>query len=312
MSKYDFNNPEWFCESALAGMTLAVVGQGFVGKPLADWIEDDGPCAKSPDRKRLAKRLLRLDETSKAKDYAAADVAYVCVPTPFRDDRCDVSAVMSVIKKLRPGALAIVRSTLPPHDASLIAELCDDVRVAFAPEFLDEDTNRQDTYYPSRTVVGVRDQFASDQRLFSMLLPTKVGHVELVNVKTACAVKLASNGFFTVKNVFFNAVADWAVKIGANADDVCRLAAADPRIGPVHAKPVHKGGRGAGGKCLVKDYEMLRRSLRIAGVSQELEWIDGVAERNMHRLIESAKDPMIVLGVFRKTSEVDDSKPKTE
>jgi UDP-glucose 6-dehydrogenase len=73
----------------------------------------------------------------------------------------------------------------------------------------------------------------------------------------------------------------------------------DPRIGESHTQPAHGKGRGAGGHCLIKDFEALRR-IHAAVTSDEegKAFLRAMAEKNVSLLKNSNKDMDLLSGVY--------------
>lgn len=87
-------------------------------------------------------------------------------------------------------------------------------------------------------------------------------------------------------NLLFNL----SQKLGVHWQDVRDAMAADSRIGQSHMDPVHKGGRGAGGNCFIKDFAAFSLLYRqtvddVPGV----DVLDGLGNKNKDFLIGSGK-----------------------
>ncbi len=74
---------------------------------------------------------------------------------------------------------------------------------------------------------------------------------------TAELLKLSINAFFTTKIVFANEIFDYAQKVKANYETIKVALENHPWGSKGHFTIHHKGGRGAGGKCLAKDMDAL-------------------------------------------------------
>ena len=118
-------------------------------------------------------------------------------------------------------------------------------------------------------------------------------------------VKYAGNSWLYVKVIYVNMLYDLAQALGARYEIVRDALAADPRIGRSHLDPVHQSGhggppgRGAGGHCLIKDFEALRR-LYIDKVPDEYGAgvFDTIAAKNIDLLLSSEKDIELLKGVY--------------
>jgi len=104
-----------------------------------------------------------------------------------------------------------------------------------------------------------------------------------------------------------NMLYDLAASLGCKWETVAEAFAADPRIGGSHLKPVHasghvdedKGGRGAGGHCLIKDYAALTDLYRKhVGDEAGLAALDALKDKNIDLLVKSGKDLDLLKGVY--------------
>jgi UDP-glucose 6-dehydrogenase len=281
---------------------VAVVGMGVVGKAL------HGVLSSSLDKYGAG-----VEGYDKGSCKVKADVSFICVPTPFlhRTGDLDGTAVLDALCRLKSGSVAVIRSTVTPRFVRAVVKAFPKLHVFTLPEFLDEDTAAGDTARPSRVVLGgyservnsahhelVREvvDAAWDSRVFRTF--------RFEDPAVAMMVKLAANAFFTSKNAMFNAFADISHQVGLRWDDkVVEAVTCDPRIGPVHAKLVSKGGRGAGGKCLPKDLEMLIREFDSRSHSEPCLLLKAVSAANRRNLRDSGKDAAICEEVYGEEEE---------
>src|SRR5689334_14793604 len=103
---------------------VAIIGLGYVGLPLALLVDKHGYKASGIDTdaakvKSLADRAKRtkLKFGTTFESVKTADIVVICVPTPVKNDsQPDLeplkSAVTSVAKNLKKGALVIIESTV--------------------------------------------------------------------------------------------------------------------------------------------------------------------------------------------------------
>src|SRR3990167_6116733 len=292
----DFTNPKKF--------VLSVVGQGFVGKHLADWLEERGF------------RVIRIDKDSNKKLYKTADIFFVCVPTPTRNLGFDGSIVAGVLAEIPEGSLVCIRSTVPPDFLMNLVKAFPSLVITHVPEFLDASNAKQDTESPRKLIIGadVGDgcEYEIHQLLHEILPnPADEEKIQYCELEEAAFVKYASNGFFMVKNVYFNLLADIAHKKGWNFEDIRACVAMDDRIGHVHTNPVDKGGRGAGGPCLPKDFAVLANIMvnlypidyQYGCVpNHKITFFKEVQDLNFYNLLLSGKDPEIRQEVYGKKS----------
>jgi UDPglucose 6-dehydrogenase len=212
----------------------------------------------------LERETLRF--TSDYADLADRDVVFVCVPTPSGSDgSADLSAVDAAVDRLasvlRPGAVLVVKSTVPVGTTRRIAERLRPagIRVVSNPEFLREGHAIYDFRHPDRIVIGVDDDDAAE--VVSDVYGA--GALKLrMSPESAELAKYASNAFLAVKVSYTNSLARLCSRVGANIDDVTRCMGADVRIGQHFLRP----GPGWGGSCLPKDTAALLHTGRLNDV----------------------------------------------
>ena len=105
-------------------MNLLIIGYGIVGGNMhKEFPESD---IHDPDKGYYMK---------KNKQY---DIAFVCVPTPKKeDDSCDYSIVESVIKNNDNINIFCIRSTIPPGTTDMLKEKYKK-HIVFCPEYYGE------------------------------------------------------------------------------------------------------------------------------------------------------------------------------
>lgn len=233
-------------------MEIMIMGYGVVGQAVATILADKGhlPIPYDPPK--------GLDKV----DPAEVDVAFICVSAPTMGDGfVDISAIRDCLKKLRKGATAIIRSTIPPGTTDQLQHDFPALRVFFVPEFLTEATAEHDAHYPTRILIGVPkggvrepSDLATVHELMKpsrFILPDE--RIVIMTAVSAEMAKYVANSFYALKVAFFNEVADVCERNGADFEDVRRSVAKDPWTGAQHTDIWHGGYRGYGGKCLPKD-----------------------------------------------------------
>jgi len=280
---------------------IAVLGLGHVGLPTALGFADLGWSVVGVDKDRVKSEkilsgevpfyevgvdeLLRkhLDsgrfsiepEVSKATEEA--DVLFVCVDTPQREDgAADLSMVESVARDIAPHIngykLIVEKSTSPVQTARRIKQSIQRYSgdrnlttgsngeepafdVAVNPEFLREGLAVYDFFNPDRIVLGVESDRATSllttiyQPLLNRMDTTFEERVIVTDINTAEVIKHTSNAFLATKLSFINMVAELCEATGADIGDVSRGIGMDHRIGSSYLR----AGVGYGGSCLPKD-----------------------------------------------------------
>ncbi|HYY48780.1 MAG TPA: nucleotide sugar dehydrogenase, partial [Thermoplasmata archaeon] len=137
-------------------------------------------------------------------------------------------------------------------------------RLAMNPEFLREGRALEDALKPDRIVVGADDPATA--RAVKALYRSAEGPALLTDLKTAEAVKYATNSFLAMKVAYADELANLCQAFGVSYDEVHRGMALDPRINPRFLVP----GVGFGGSCFPKDVRALVAGAREHGTSAPL------------------------------------------
>lgn len=277
---------------------IGVVGTGFVGGSLANNLDSRG---LGP----VVRYSLEPEYSGNREAVTKCDLVFVAVPTPTVAGEFRGKVLKDTVGMFSEDTVVAIRSTVPPWFVyRMHGEMGRPPRILVVPEFLDASTAQEDTDAPDRNIVGVRDlSDMDDQRSARMVLDVlpKAGFERVCSWGEASLAKYAGNGFFFMKNAFFNFVHDLAEALNLDPETVREAVAADPRIGPVHTYAVDKGGRGAGGPCLPKDFAVLRE-MSEQSLPKMYDPIHSVlyhAERRNRKLLEgSGKDGSIVKEVY--------------
>jgi UDPglucose 6-dehydrogenase len=197
-----------------------------------------------------------------------ADVIFVAVPTPMRQDgTCDTRIVLEVVEEVDQAVQVagredeavevVIRSTVPPAFLTELWELTKAIEVLYMPEFLTERTADLDFINAPRYIIGTQntndpDQYPKTIQVFEQRFPRT--RVVVMSYAEAALVKYGTNNFFTVKLSYFNEIYATAVAYGADPDVVIEEILQDGRIGRSHYQvPGHDGDLGWGGHCFPKD-----------------------------------------------------------
>jgi GDP-mannose 6-dehydrogenase len=225
--------------------------------------------------------------TSCAEAIDGADVSLVCVGTPSTArGGTDLShirhAVDDIATSLRTGRASgsgrhsvVIRSTVPPGTVQDVvapaigaglAGAGPVTGVAMCPEFLREGSGVADFFAPPFIIAGTEDPHVAETvtSLFGFLNQP----VQIVDVRTAEALKYACNAFHATKVSFANEVARLFRMLGADSRHVMSLFCEDNvlNISPSYLKP----GFAFGGSCLPKDLRSLLHLARLNGVDMPL------------------------------------------
>ena len=242
--------------------SLGFIGQGWIGKNLADNFEARG---------HSTIRYAHEEPYNKNKELLKeADIIFIAVPTPTTQTGFDDTVLRQAVKLASPGQTVVIKSTVIPGTTDRIATDNPGVFVMHAPEFLRETSVKKDIAEPERNIIGIPTKHIDDlkwrrraEEVLSILAPAP--YKVICSASEAELTKYGGNNFLYMKVVYMNTLYDLAQHHGADWDIIAQNMSADSRIGTSHMQPVHQhthmgkiAGRGAGGHCFIKDFAALR------------------------------------------------------
>ena len=236
-----------------------------------------------------------------------ADVSLICVGTPSTQaGSTDLTYIRRAVRDIAEAAQVVnppvsgfhsivVRSTVPPGTVDevveqVLAEVPPPEGLSFGtamtPEFLREGSGLADFYDPPFVVVGTRNPTVGTALadLFGFLGVD----VQIVDVRTAEALKYACNAFHATKVSFANEMGRIFRHYGVDSREVMRIFVQDTslNISPYYLKP----GFAFGGSCLPKD---LRSVLHLARVNNtDLPLLAGTLATN-ERTVSDVVDRVV-------------------
>lgn len=277
-------------------MKIGCIGQGFVGKNIADNFAE-----RDFDVVRYA---LEPEYADNKELIVTCDIVFIAVPTPSSPVGFDYSIVEDVLSLVGVGKIAVIKSTVLPGTTASIQEQHPDKIVLFSPEFLCEATAAYDVANPILNIIGYdkksEGQIAAADAVLALLPPCE--HTFLVSTESAELFKYAHNlnGYFRV--ILSNLLFEVGTSTDANWNEVSQMMDKDVMMSPYYNQPVHKGGRGAGGNCFIKDMAAFRflYQSQISGDSAGINVLKALEDKNLELLKNSGKDEELIRGVYGK------------
>ncbi len=250
---------------------IGVIGKGVVGSAVYDGMLKYGYDIVFYDP--------NIYNSCPLKDVVnCSNILFICVPTPSNDDgSIDLSIIDDVIyniieEDICNDKLIIIKSTVIPGTTESYCKKYGasytNVKFVYCPEFLDEDTAHEDFIKPHKVVIGYTK--GSEQwkhiltGIFSNFIDTK--YIFEMSATEAEMVKYMTNSYYVTKVVFANTIYEICKKLDIDYDIVKGAFSCNPRIGDSHFEIFHKGGRGAGGKCIPKDLSALVNMTKDMGI----------------------------------------------
>lgn len=265
------------------GHKITIVGAGYVGLSLATLlaIRNDVTIVDIDDKKidlvnkrkspikdeyierYFAEKKLSLVATKEYKRaYSSAEFVIIATPTNYDTaknyfDTSSVERVIEQVSEINRRAIIVIKSTIPVGFTEKIQQKIKESRILFSPEFLRESKALYDNLYPSRIIVGSRNQNRNEAREFSELLKQAALKEDIDVLLMGCteaeAVKLFANTYLALRVSFFNELDTYAELKGLDTKNIIKGVCLDPRIGDFYNNPSF----GYGGYCLPKDTKQL-------------------------------------------------------
>lgn len=247
---------------------IGVVGSGVVGLAVGSELARRNNVIfydNNPVRTQAILAMGHYSTTNIEPIAKYCDVIFVCVPTPTKKGKMDMSIMKSVIKKVagltrsrKDYFLLVIKSTiLPTATESIVIPMMEkhsgkkvgrDFGVCFNPEFVRE-KEALDNVKPDRVVIGQYDARSGD--ILHELYKEFDCPIVRTDIKTAEMIKFANNAFYATKISFFNEIHMISQRLHIDSDIVREVVQMDR----YYANHPWEHGHVFAGKCLPKDLE---------------------------------------------------------
>jgi UDP-N-acetyl-D-glucosamine dehydrogenase len=297
-------------ETPESGLRVVVVGQGYVGLPLAMRAVDVGHTVVGLelDETRVARLMAsnsyvedisneqlsaaiasgRYIASTQPKAAAGFDVAIVTVPTPLREGNPDLSyieeASKTLARYLRPGATVVLESTTYPGTTEeLVAPILEDgsglkvevdFSLGYSPERIDPGNPTWGLVNTPKVVSGVGERSLKAVQVFYDSIVEQT--IPVSSPKEAELAKLLENTFRHVNIALVNELAVFAHELGINVWESIDAASTKP-FGFMRFTP----GPGVGGHCLPIDPSYLSWRVK-RSLGQSFRFVELANDVNDH------------------------------
>lgn len=260
-------------------MTIAVIGQGYIGLPTALVLADNGNdvIGVDYDEEKIAKLNAGkvtfseegLDELFQSAikknlkfqtEYPVVDMYIVSVPTPYKDDnkRVDpkylVAATETIAKVAPKGAIQVIESTISPGVIDEYVRptlekngrsIGEDMHIAHAPERIIPGNMINELYHNSRTIGADDPEVAKEVKAVYQTFCK--GEIIITDIRTAEISKVVENTFRDINIAYANELSRICRRAGVDVYEVIDVANHHPRVNILNPGP------GVGGHCIPVD-----------------------------------------------------------
>jgi len=242
---------------------LATVGRRVAGvdlrRDILDTINAGRVHIVEPELDALVRAAVAAGTLRAVAEPVPAATFLICVPTPITPDhqpdlRHVEAATHALVPALRPGALVVLESTVPPGTLrELVAPIVArgglvpgrDVFLAHAPERVLPGAVLREVVENERIVGGLTEACTARAAEFYESFVRATVHRS--GAEVAELSKLAENAFRDVNIAYANELANVCARLGLDVWEVIRLANRHPRVA------ILRPGPGVGGHCIAVD-----------------------------------------------------------
>lgn len=243
---------------------IGIIGYGYVGKAIESFLKS---------HYQVSIYDIACPATSK-QSIKDANVAFVCVPTPSLEGRCDTSIVEEVVDWCE-AELIIIKSTVEPGTTDRLRQKTNK-KLVFAPEYCGEssywspyewDRNIKET--PFFIFGGEPEDTKQAVDLYLPIVGPTKKYIQ-TSAKAAEMAKYVTNAFASTKITFCYEIASVCEKANLDFNLVRELWLMDPRVNPMHTAVFADNKYPFGGKCLPKDTQALINYAESVGYNPQL------------------------------------------
>ena len=269
-------------------MKIAIIGCGFVGGTVADFLEEH----TAKDGVEVIRIDPKIPDAPAIEDVTELDAAILCLNAPTDpDNTVDVKPTYNYVNQLNnkfSNIHIMVKSTMPMFadmDPSQPVEWPDNV--VFNPEFLRANSAAEDFKNQQLFILGIspsvitHDEPAEENehaKFWTNIFAPSLPNTEFIytDIDTAVMVKYTHNAWLATKITFFHSLSSVMPGL-SDYNKMTDILAKFPNIGPSHMKvPNAVGGLGYEGFCFPKDmkaFGSITNSNLIYDIIQENEKI---------------------------------------
>jgi UDP-N-acetyl-D-glucosamine dehydrogenase len=255
-------------------MKIAIIGQGYVGRSIAEASVDSGHSVIGFDTDASVISALKINGvyqgTTDASLIGTAEVVVIAVPTPLDGARKpDLSAVKAacktIVENVKKPVLVINESTSYPgtlrNEIAMVIEKASGIGHMYAssPERVDPGNTKWSQKNTPRLLAGLSPEATALARKFYSSFCDQI--VEVSSPEVAEAAKLFENTFRQVNIALVNEFAQISDALDIPTREVLAAAATKP-FGFMSFQP----GPGVGGHCIPVDPSYLAHVAEGAGV----------------------------------------------
>jgi UDP-N-acetyl-D-glucosamine dehydrogenase len=322
---------------------IAVIGQGYVGLPLAITAAEAGFFVVGIDIDSekvsiLSKGVSTVEDVSserllaqlQSKNYTVStefsvisevEIILICVPTPLDSNQTpDLSYVKNSVEQiadhLKPGSLVILESTVEPGTTrnmiqpaleKALSSNPNTFHLAFSPERIDPTNKKWNLVTTPKIVAGMTT--AATERAVNFYSKFIHTVIECSVIEIAESAKLLENTFRLINISFINEFSVFCSKLGIDVREVIKAAATKP-YGFMPFYP----SIGVGGHCIPVDPLYLsNKALEIGAPTRFIDLADQINQEMPGYFVGRAEEKLgglknkniLVLGVAYKPNVAD-------